>query len=340
MTSLKTALLAATAATGLLTGTAMAQDVTIRVAHVFPATHWLWAQAGEIFANQVTERTNGRIAFEIYPAGQLGRETATAIQNGVADAGVVVPSYEAAVVPLTSVLELPGLHSTACEATARNWTIASEGGALYENEYAPLGLRPLYVNVLTPYQLMTNTAQVTNLDQVAGLKLRANGAAMSRTARAIGAVAVTVTSSETYDSLARGTIDGAFWPIGSTYEVGLENVLNYTIRGTQLGGGATFFAISEELWESLSAEDQQIMMDAGMAAQQHLCHYLDDLDASVEARMLSEGTLTITELSPEEQARWSVAVASVADEWVAEMESTGRPGAAVLEAYRTATPGF
>lgn len=341
MKLLKKALLTTAAIGGLWANTAAAQsELKIKVSHVFPATHWLWAQAGEIFAKEVTEKTGGRITFEVYPAGQLGKETANTISMGIAESGVVVTSYEASKVPLTSVVELPGLHSTACEATARFWDLAREGGALFDQEYAYLGIRPLYVNVLTPYQIMTSGKKIESLDDVSGLKIRANGSAMDKTARAIGAVGVKVTSSETFDALSRGTIDGALWPIGSTYEVGLEGVLNYTVKGTKLGGGSTFYAISEDIWQDLSPDDQQIMLDAGMTAQKHLCSYLDALDLEVEEKMLAAGELEVTELTSEESERWAEAVKSVADLWVEELAGTGRPGSEILQAYKAASPAF
>lgn len=341
MKSIKLGALAALAL-GTVSATALqAQDsVTLKFAHVFPAGHWLWTEAGEVFANEVEEKSDGRITFQVFPAAQLGKETANIVSSGLAESGVVVPSYEAAKVPLSSVLELPGLHSTACEGTAKFWSLAQEGGALFENEYKQLGLRPLYVNVLTPYQLMTNTKKVTSLEDVAGLKARANGPAMDKTIRALGGVGVRVTSSEAYDSLARGTVDGALWPIGSTYQIGLEKVLNYTVQPTQLGGGSTFYVIRESVWQDLSEEDQQILLDAGQAAQQHLCSYLDKLDADVTEQMVSEGELEIVTLSDEEAARWAEALSGVGDDWVAEIESTGRPGREVLDAYRAAPAQF
>ncbi|HEU0221654.1 MAG TPA: TRAP transporter substrate-binding protein DctP, partial [Paracoccaceae bacterium] len=252
-TATRTFAIASATALALL-APASAQEQTFRITQVFPATHWHWTEGMEIFTKAVAEASGGKIGFEVYHAGQLGKESTSVVTSGLADFGLLVPSYENEKLPLTSVVELPGLHSTSCEATARYWQLAQEGGALYETEYKALGVRPLYVIVLAPYQVMTSSQKIGTLDDLAGLKIRALGAAMDKTVRSLGAVPVRVTSNELYDALSRGTVDGGFWPIGSTKVVGLDKVFNYTVQGPQLGGGSTFFAISEAKWQSLDDE--------------------------------------------------------------------------------------
>mgnify|MGYP000857560920 CR=1 FL=1 len=312
------------------------EEQNFRITQVFAATHWHWTEGMEFFTKQVEEASGGKITFEPYHAGQLGQDSTQLVTSGLADMGLLVPSYEAEKLPLTTVTELPGFHRTACEGTAMYWKLAQPGGALYENEYKPLGVHPLYVILLPPYQLATSTKKVTNLDELSGLKIRANGAAMDKTVRDLGAVPVRVTTNELYDSLSRGTVDGAFWIIGTTKLVGLEKLLRYTVQGPLLGAGSTFFAISEDKWESLDDETKRILTEAGLKTQEHLCQYLDDTDARVAKELVDEGNLEVTHLTDAEAAVWAERIKTVPEEWAEEMDSTGRPGAAVLEAFREA----
>jgi TRAP-type C4-dicarboxylate transport system substrate-binding protein len=218
--------------------------------------------------------------------------------------------------------------------------MAREGGALYEQEYKQLGIRVLYVNLLPPYSLMTTSKKVETLEDVAGLKIRANGPAMDKTARALGGVGVRVTSPELFDALSRGTVDGALWPIGSTIESGLQKLLKYTVVPSKLGGGTTFFAISESAWQKLDDETRNVMLEAGRKAQMHLCKYLDDLEVEVRNKLVADGNLMISTLSAEEAARWDDALVEVAEGWAKEMEGTGRPGTELLKAAREAPSQF
>lgn len=334
---LKTSLLAA-AAVGALTGGASAQ--TLKFAFVFPQSHWLWVHGGEIFAKAVEEGTGGAVTFTPFPSGQLGKETVSAIESGLAETGIVVPSYEPAKLPLTSVFELPGFHSTACEGTAKAWNLLQPGGAVYEAEFKPQGLVPLYVNVLAPYQLVTTSKKIETIDDVAGLKIRANGTAQDKTARAIGAVPVTVTTTEFYDSMTRGTVDGGLWPIGSTKQGGLETVIHHTVRGPQLGGGVTVFAVGERVWDRLDDATKQVMRDAGQKTQAQLCEYLDAQEIAVVDDLVAAGSLEVVDLPPAEKERWAERVATVGEDWANELDSTGRPGTDILNAYREAPTGL
>lgn len=333
---LETTVLNSLAAFALMGGAALAQDqMTLKFSHVFPADHWLWAEGGKVFADEVEKATEGRIKIEVYPAAQLGKQTVGVVQSGLAEMGLVAPSYESDKLPLSSVVELPGVIKSSCEGTAKFWNLSVEGAPLYEAEYKALGIRPVYSDVLAPYQLMTTKKKIEDVGDIAGLKLRANGPAMSATATALGAVPVTVTSAEVYDSMSRGTVDGGLWSIGSTFAFSLENVLQHTVMPSKLGSGSTFTVINEEVWQSFDDATRKVFMDAGQKTMAHLCAYIDQRDLDVQDKLVKENGLQVTELSDAELAEWDAALKSVADEWAEKMNASGRPGTEILEALKS-----
>jgi TRAP-type C4-dicarboxylate transport system substrate-binding protein len=338
MIGLKATLLASLAAMLVVTPTVAQDQRTLKFAQVFPANHWLYTENVKHFHDAVTKATSGKIQWESYHAGQLGKEGGVMLTSGIADMTILVPSYEPAKLPLTSVAELPGLHSTACEGTAKLWSIVKDNGPLYNAEYKPQGIKVLWAVVLTPYQVMTTSKKVTSLNDMAGLKIRANGAAMDKTVRALGATPVRVTQNELYDSLTRGTIDGGFWPIGATRNASLDKVFRYTVQGPMLGGGSTLFGVSQKLWDSLTSDVQAIFMKAGAETQQRACTYLDGADDAETAWLVKEQKLTVSKLPATELAKWNERVAPIAAEWAKDMDSTGRNGSALLKAYKDA-PG-
>ena len=260
------------------------------------------------------------------------------LASGIADTALLIPSYEAAKLPLTSVAELPGLYGSSCEATAKLWSIVKDGGPLNEAEYKPKGIKVLYVAVLPPYQVMTTSKKIAAVKDLAGLKIRANGAAMDKTVQAVGAVPVRVPSPELYDALTRGTVDGAYWPIGSTKSTGLEKVLHYLAKGPQLGGGSTLFGMSMKSWDALSAQDKAAFTQAGAEAQKNLCSFLDKSDEEAEGLLVKDFKLSVTQLPKADVAALQERFVPIANEWAKEMDSTGRPGSALLKAFREA-PG-
>lgn len=326
---------------GLATTAANAEDVQkMKISFLFPQGHWLWEHGGAIFKQKAEEATGGKVTFAEFPAGQLGKQTAGAVANGLAEFGIVVPSYEADKLPLTSVGELPGMHETACEGTAKLWNLAKEGGILYEKELKPLGLRALYVNILPSYRIFTTSKTIDGLETVKGLKIRANGAAMDKTARAIGSVPVKVPSPEMYDSLSRGTVDGAFYPTFSVKTDNLENLLKHGIIGPKLGGGSTLFVMNEAAWGKLDQATKDALGKAGLEAQKDLCTWLDKYDVEVTKELEDQKKVEFITLTEAQNAEWNDSVKVVSEQWANDLAASGRDGKAVLDAFKSAPTDF
>jgi TRAP-type C4-dicarboxylate transport system substrate-binding protein len=317
---------------------AQAQEKKIKYAHLYPATHYLYTEGAKIFQDKVTQATNGRIQFESYHAGQLGKGGASMLASRIVDTALLLPSFEPTQLPLTSVSELPGLYRTSCEATAKLWNIVKDGAPLNDAEYKPKGIKVLYVAVLPPYNMMTTGRKVASMKDMAGLKIRANGAAMDKTVQSLGAIPVRVAGPELYDALTRGTVDGAFWPVGATKTYGLEKVLRYLTKGPQLGSGSTLIGMNMKVWNALSAQDKAVFTQAAAETQKHLCAYMDKDAENSMAQLVKDDGLVVSTLSNDEMAHWQTLFEPIASGWAKEMDSTGRPGSALLKAFREA-PG-
>lgn len=307
-----------------------------RISHVFPASHYLWAQGGQVFATEVEKASGGKIKFEAYPAGQLGKDPFALLTSGLAEIVIMPPSYSPEKLPMTSVAELPGLYSTACEGTYKLWNIAKPGATLDTLEYKPLGFRVLFVTALPPYALMTTNKPTPNADSVKGLKVRANGAAMDKVIRALGAVPVRVSSPELYDSLTRGTVDGALFPYQGMPQYNLEKVMKHSVSGPQLGSGTVLFGMSTKAWDGLSPESKEIFTKAAANAQAALCKWQEEDDAKVREKIVAQDGHTIVKLAGTEAAAWNAKVSEVSAGWAKDMDGLGKKGSDVLRDFKAA----
>lgn len=320
-----------------LSSTAMAAEKqTLKYAYVLPASHYLWTEGARVFTEKVTADTNGDITFEVYPAAQLGKDNLAVLQSGLADLALIIPSYSSDKLPLSTVSELPGMYDNSCQGTSKFWEIVQPGGILYEQELKPLGLYPVFAAVLIPYRIFTSKKEVATMDDLSGLKIRANGSAMNKTMITLGAVPVRASSPELYDAVSRGTVDGALFTMNALEQYSLEQVFNYMVEGPQLGSAGIIIAMNEKNWNSLSPETQKIMMDAGEMTRKRLCKWMDDDDQSVRDKLVSEGKLKPTTLTADQVAEWGKEVSSVADGWASELDAVGLKATAVLDAFRKA----
>ena len=324
------------ACTAFSTNVMAAEKQTLKYAYVLPASHYLWTEGARVFTEQGTAATNGNVIFEVYPAAQLGKDNLAVLQSGLADLALIIPSYSSDKLPLSTVSELPGMYNNSCEGTAKFWEITRPGGILYEQELKPLGLYPVFAAVLIPYRIFTSKKEVADIEDLAGLKIRANGSAMNKTMITLGAVPVRASSPELYDAVSRGTVDGALFTMNALEQYSLDQVLNYMVEGPQLGSAGIIIAMNEKNWNSLSAETQKIMMDAGEMTRKRLCKWMDDDDQSVRDKLVSDGKLKPPTLTADEVAEWNKQVSSVADGWASELDAVGLKATAVLDEFRKA----
>ncbi|HMQ94098.1 MAG TPA: TRAP transporter substrate-binding protein DctP [Amaricoccus sp.] len=317
---------------------AAAQEARLRVAHQFPASSYIWVESGQVFVDAVGELTGGALRFDVFPAAQLGKDNVALVNSGLADVVALLPSYTPEKLALSSVAELPGLFDTGCEGTEMMWEIGKPGGPLDQSEYAPQGFRALFTVATTPYKIMLVSKQVSTLEDIAGLKIRAGGAAQDQTVRALGAVPISISGPELMDSVTRGTVDGAMFPYLALKPFSLDDKFDHSVEGVPFGTAVIIFAIRTAAWEALSDAHKAAALEAGDRARRHFCEYMDDEDRRVRDELVANG-FGATTISGEEAARWQALVDRVAEDRAVEMDRQGRNGSALLEAMRAAATG-
>lgn len=314
---------------------AVAEDkITLKVAHLFQPELFVWKEGGQVMLDEIRKEAGDRVGFEVYPSGQLGKDMLSMLSSGLVDMAIFVPQYASDKLPLATVAELPGLYASSCQGTKKSWNISKPDGILGKGEFKANRMRVLWVNVLPPSVVMTTSARPTNMDALKGLKIRANGSAIKKVASELGAIPIQVSVGELYDSLSRGTVDGALYNYVAMPDFDLQRLLKYSVNGPQFGGNMIGLAISEASWEKLPADLQDIFARAASKAQDHLCAYEDEQTATVIEKFVKENGHTVIDLPAEETAKFEAKFNIVIDSWVKEMSSSGRDGQSVVDAMR------
>lgn len=337
MQAMKRKGMAAVIGMAMVAPAAAQEQITLKFAHLFPETQYIWSEGGKAFVDEVTKNTNGRVKFEVYPAGQLGKDYIALLKSGIADLAVVVPSYSPEKFPRSSVTELPGLYASSCEGARKVWSMSREGGVLNQAEYKALGLHVLFVGTNPPNRLMTSTKQIKTVDDISGLKIRSlGGGAMDKAVRAIGAVPVRLPAPELYDAISRGTVDGAAFTYVGIPDYKLESVLKNSVEGALFGSGSFLYAISEKTWASLPDDIKDVMTKAGEASLEHLCNWQDDNDTRIRGELVEKSGFTVSNLAPEQVAAWKQRMDAVNQAWATDMDGVGKDGTALLKAFSEA----
>lgn len=310
-----------------------AQEVTLKWAGFTPEAHFVSENTDRFFMHRVEELSGGEIAFEYYPGQQLGKAMAIMdlALSGVADVGQISLSYVGDKLPVASgIMELPGLNETSCSGTAAFAEVSREGGVLFEGEYMPNGLRPIFSIVLPPASIFTVDTQLIEVSDFAGLKLRVEGGVKARTADALGAVPVVMSSPDTYQALSRGTLDALMFNYASVRPYQIETIAEYGTENFGFGATTVTYGMSEDRWQRLSDEHKAILLQAGAETVRNFCQYVDDND-EVEKQKLEEAGMTIESFSEETAEALKAKLDPLRAAWAKEMDDQGRPGSKVLE---------
>lgn len=313
-----------------------AADITLRVADSLPAGHYMTVGVTDPLMNGTKEATGDKVAFEHFPAQQLGKakDMLSLVQSGVADIAYVGASYTADKLPLSSVGELPEAFTNSCEGTMAFWELAKPGGALDQAEYAPEGIRALAVLVLPPYQVFASK-EITGLDSLNGWKVRVTGAPKIAGIKKLGGVPVSVSGPETREALARGTVDAIAFPIGSIKPYDLAPHIKNATQGTNFGAFVATWMISQKKYDSLPADVQDALTAAGDAATKNGCA-ATDASAGNDKQFVADQGVTFVDLPAADGEKLKSLMATVGDEWAADLDGRGKPGTDILNAFRAA----
>ncbi len=314
---------------------ASAQEVKIKVADWLPLSHYTYSEGAKVFMAKATELTNGKLQFQHFPAEQMGKakDAVTLAQSGVADIVNIAPAYITEKFPLSGVAELPGIYEGACRGAYSMAAMVKPGGILHEQEYKPNGVRVLFTAALGGYRVLTATKRVNTAADFSGLKLRTAGGPMDQTAALLGANSIRMPGPDVLPSLSRGTLDGVFWPLQSLKPWGLEGALKFMTPNLSVGSFTMVYAISDKSWRKLSPEFQKALIDAGEFANKAHCEYVDRTEEKTIAELKSGG-LTAIALPEADVKKIQQGYLKIYADWADNLSKRGKPGMAVVEAFR------
>jgi TRAP-type transport system periplasmic protein len=239
-------------------GTAGAQDAEVQWRGVaLQRLDLHWPERWEWFQQQLAAKTDGRFQLELvtFPElGLTGSELIRLLSTGLLDAADVVTGYVSGEVPLFEGVQLPGVY--------KDYDQAAEGYAAWlegvvEPRQQAAGGKILTTFAFASQYLWTNFA-VNELSDLKDKKIRVFAKAQADYLAEFGAEPVNLPLADVYTALQLGTVDGAV--TGPEFAAGakLWEVVSH-VTDLQLGVGAGFMVVSQQSWDGLPEEMQQVI---------------------------------------------------------------------------------
>lgn len=332
---MKTVLIALTALVAGA-GSALAQEVTLRVHHFLSPTANQQIELMEPFKAAVEKQSNGRIKVDIYPSMQLGGKPPQLFdqaRDGVVDIAWTLLGYTPGRFPAAEVFELPFMSSTAAATT--------QALQKFQAKYLGKELGSVHVLLLHApggYKFHMTKKEVATLADLKGLKIRAPSRAMTEGLNALGATAVGMPVPEVAQALATGVIDGAVLPWEVVGSLRIEEIVkSHTEIGAPNGGLANSvmaFVMNKAKYEGLPADLKKVIDDnSGAALAAIVGPALDRVEARDRKAFIDKGAKVI--VVPESDAlAWKKATQPVIDAWIRVMSGKGHPAQDMVDDAR------
>ena len=221
----------------------------------------------ERLAANITEMSGGRLTIKVYAAGELvpALECFGAVANGTAQLGHDAAYYHTGKSEGCPFFTTFPFGVTAAEMDA--WVRYGNGQALWDELYAPFGVRAFHAGSTGTQMLGWFRREIRSLDDLKGLKFRAPGN-QGRVLQKLGVTPVTLPGGEIFPALQSGAIDAAEW-IGPYNDLALgfyQVCKYYYAHGYHEPGPNLQLMINERAWQSLTPELRAIVRTAAEAA--------------------------------------------------------------------------
>ncbi len=211
----------------------------------------------------IEERSGGDISVRVFQGGSLlpAKAISDGVRDGVADVGTVTMTYTPSYYPtglLIGDLAMIGPNDTAAAFALSELFIfhcdGCQADARAQNQL-------VFAGFSTPQYVLIGTSPMNTVESIKGKKLRAGGPLWARFAEYMGASAVNVPTSEMYEGLSRGILDGAMYARGGLKTHGLADVATH-VSEVPLGSfrSQNYFSYNINSWKSLTPEQRTIVL--------------------------------------------------------------------------------
>jgi tripartite ATP-independent transporter DctP family solute receptor len=290
-----------------------------RVALFNPDSHPM-SQAVKKLGEILSQKTNGRLSFEIYYGGQLGTQHVVyqAVQSGAIDISQgpvgVVADYGATKL---KVYTLPYLFRSVKQARAAH---RSGTGFKMLNHIQESGTRMVGIGFYqesSSRNYFFRNKRVTRLADMKGMKLRTQeGAIYLETNAIFGVNTTSIAFSELYSALQTGIVDGAEQPFSGYYTNRLHEVSKYyLLDGHETAPNVLF--MSEIIWNALSEDDHKLLRESFLESSDWYNTESTKKDGEFIEAIKAAGVEIV---EPDDPNEWREAVKPIYDKYGAEFK--------------------
>lgn len=293
----------------------------------------VYSKSNSWIVQEVEKRSGGRLKVDYYWSGSLlpAKETVSGLKTGVADLAFVNSNYEPGKLPLSTVGSLPAISHN-------YYSSAMAYGELQQMPELKAELDQqniIFVAHVCNISLGIWTRKpVHSIADLKGKKIVCTGD-HAVVMRAIGAIPVTIISTEVYEAMSKGTADGGLANPGYASDYKWWEVAPYYFELMFGNEPGVFLGVNKDSWNKLPADLQKMFVDLREEAAR-TGHEIYQGNAENQLKtQVAKGTVTVSKPSAADLALLEKTAKDVAwVKWVERMNAKGLPGQKVLDTWQ------
>lgn len=279
----------------------------------------------EEYAEDIGQRSDGRLDVTVYHGGSLGLADADVLRwlpTGAVEMGFIWPNFLGRDAPALQAIYIQGSIGSLEEHLAALPVIEE----IYLQEFRMPGIVPVGYMGLSLYDasVFCNGVEVDTLEELRGVKLRVWSRDQIETFARLGVTAQIVPQNDMYVALQTGVVDCALYPARLAHTVSLQEVTDSAAYLYPVAGMPYVIAVNEGAWDSLPEDLQQVVSEATDAMYARTQDFSRDAEEEQAARerLESDGVRWLGSF-PEADRRAFLDAA--AETWAEISEEAGEP---------------
>ena len=283
-------------------------------------TAFPWGKGGELWANKVRERTNGRINIKLYPGVSLiqGDQTRefSALRQGVIDMAVGSTINWSPQVKQLNLFSLPFLMPDYAAIDAL--TQGDVGKSLFKT-LDKAGVMPLAWGENGYREISNSKRPIKTPADLKGMKIRVVGSPLFLdTFSALGANPTQMSWADAQPAMASGAVDGQENPLAIFTAAKLHSVAQKYLTLWGYIADPLIYVVNKDIWNSWTPADREIVRQAAIEAGKEEIAIARKGVIEADKPLLTqiEGLgVTVTQLTPAEREAFVKATRPVYDKW-------------------------
>lgn len=314
-------------------------EMKLRMAGTFPPPQVsLVSKAAQMWMDEVTKRTNGKITFQTFWGGALGKpaEHLTLIEKGAVEVVLGNSQYTPGKLPLGQFeYAFPFGPVDPVIVTKAKRQVMEEFPA-FNADFAKYNIVPLMNPSGAAYHILSKQPLKT-LEDFKGKRLTLVGRYFGRWVEPAGVTPVVAPAHDRYTMLQTGVVDMDLLPLDlfGSFKI-YEQAKNALMISAMTGNYAELW-MNKKFFDAQSPELQKLFRDVGR-----------EIDLKIAEEVLPEWTekvldtfrknnVTFVDFPEAERVRWANLISDIPADWAKEVSAQGYPGWEIVARYQELT---